>query len=96
MYRSRFRYQKITEFKLVGTQEEDSKVLMTIIDELTMGRMKFASCKTIERHVLEKEELVAVFFGGEEKLWNTGNYTHLVEAVAVDRARNMQEPMTFL
>lgn len=47
-----------------------------MIDELTKGRVDFASCKTIERYVMEEEKIVVVFFGAEELLWNAGNYTH--------------------
>jgi len=61
-----------------------------------MGRMDFASCKTIEKSVLDKEQMTVVFFGPEEKLWNTGNYTHLARSVALDRSRNTEEPMLFL
>ena len=39
---------------------------------------------------------MVVFFGPEEFTWRTGNYSHLNEAVSLDRARNIEEPIVFL
>lgn len=61
---------------MTGTLEKDGEIMYLMIDELTKGRVDFASCKTIERHVMEEEKIVVVFFGAEELLWNAGNYTH--------------------
>jgi hypothetical protein len=102
VYRSDTRYQKL-EFTMLNTGDEDKDLktdgerMMKMIDELTKGRVDFASCKTIERYVMEEERIVMVFFGEEELLWNSGNYTHLTQMVSMDRSRHWtEEPIVFL
>lgn len=76
---------------------KDGELMMKMIDELTKGRLDFASCKTIERMVMEEERIVMVFFGEEELLWNSGNYSHLTEMISMDRSRHWtEEPIVFL
>ena len=70
--------------------------MMKKFDDATAGRLQPATCKEIEERVLNRNQLVVVFFGPEEFTWRTGNYSQLNEAVSLDRGRNIEEPIVFV
>lgn len=86
VWRSQYRYGKFG-FKLSGDIEKDAERLSEMIDTATKGRVQSVDCKELEKRVMEKEEMVCVFFGPKELLTNSGNYTHFTEVIALDRAR---------